>query len=44
MKKQYLKPSMKVYSLHQQAALLTTSNDWPVAYMPGIADDKHQLA
>ena len=35
---------MKVYSLHQQVALLTTSNDWPVSYTPGVSEDKHYLA
>ena len=49
MKKQYMKPVMKVYSLLQQPQLLAGSNyppDWdgPVGYTPGIADDKHQLA
>ena len=48
MKKQYMKPVMKVYSLRQQPQLLAGSYppDWdgPVGYTPGIADDKHQLA
>ena len=48
MKKQYMKPVMKVYSLRQQPQLLAGSNyppDWdgPVGYTPGIADDKNQL-
>lgn len=42
MKKQYTKPSMKVYELKGQPQLLAGSapHDWdgPVGYAPGLAD------
>ena len=49
MKKQYMKPVMKVYSLNQQSQLLTGSSypsDWdgPVGYTPGADEDLNKLA
>ena len=48
MKKQYTKPSLKVYELNNKHQLLAGSNppDWngPVGYTPSIAEEKHYLA
>ena len=48
MKKQYMKPSMKVYKLNSHSQLLAGSSphDWdgPVGYAPGIDEDKNHLA
>jgi hypothetical protein len=43
MKKQYMKPSMKVFKLNGQAQLLTGSYPGEV-YIPGIGVDKNHLA
>lgn len=44
MKKQYIKPSMKVFELHTKPQLLVGSgypNDWdgPIGYTPGLGTD-----
>ena len=45
MKKQYIKPAMKVYELQSHAQILVGSypSDWngPVGYAPGADDEKH---
>ena len=49
MKKQYIKPSMKVFELHTKPQLLAGSypNDWngPIGYTSGIStDDMNKMA
>ncbi len=45
MKKNYMKPSMKVYELKRRPQLLQSSGDYPggLGYVPGFAseDDNH---
>ena len=47
MKKQYEKPSMKVYELKGHSQILAGSPapyDHDFGYMPGVNEDKHYLA